>query len=135
MRSKEWLKNILNEKKMTQKELAEKTGLSLNAISKIVRGERYGSDDTWVKIINALSDEHQNISYECEDIIHDLNEDIEFYGKNHECTLIFKTIHGYLVFTDYIVINNEFKLNEDENYIKIKLADALKIFKSQNKIL
>ena len=48
----EWLKNMRLKKGLTQKELAEKIGLSVFAIQNIEQGQRKGSELTWKKILD-----------------------------------------------------------------------------------
>ena len=52
MRTADWLKRMRTELHMTQKELANKAGISVPAIAKIESGERFGSPETWEKIEN-----------------------------------------------------------------------------------
>lgn len=134
MKNKTWLKKILEAKKMTQKQLADKAGISLNAVSKIIRGERYGSDETWGKITKALENDCEIVSYECTQIIDDIKTAIAFKNKNDDCYLIYKKIDGYIVFIDF-ELDDDFELDQDEFKIKTTLKDALQIFESQNKTI
>lgn len=57
MRTREWLKEKRNESKLTQRELADKIGLSPFTIEQIEQGKRLGSAETWEKIENFFSEE------------------------------------------------------------------------------
>lgn len=58
MEKSKWLKTMRLKKGLTQKELAEKTGLSIFTIANIEQGQRKGSELTWEKILNFF--ERQN---------------------------------------------------------------------------
>ncbi|WP_294361012.1 helix-turn-helix transcriptional regulator [uncultured Clostridium sp.] len=55
-KNKDWLINIRKQKGMTQKELADALGISINTLAKIEQGQRSGSDSTWMKIINLFGE-------------------------------------------------------------------------------
>lgn len=57
MRTREWLKEKRNENNLTQRELADKIGLSPFTIEQIEQGKRLGSAKTWEKIENFFSEE------------------------------------------------------------------------------
>jgi len=70
IKDKKWLKNKRIEKGLTQKELAEKTGLSVFTIQNIEQGSRKGSELTWEKIYNFFErGENPKISYDSEELI------------------------------------------------------------------
>lgn len=48
------LKAMLDESNMTQKDLADMSGLTEAMISRMVNGSRYGSLKSWIKICEAL---------------------------------------------------------------------------------
>ena len=48
------IRNVRKAKKMRQEDLAEKTGLSVNYIGNVERGEKIPSLETFLKIVNAL---------------------------------------------------------------------------------
>ena len=54
MKTKEWLINKRNDLNLTQKKLSEKSGVNILTIQAIEQGKRYGSDETWDKLIQAL---------------------------------------------------------------------------------
>jgi transcriptional regulator with XRE-family HTH domain len=54
----EWLKKMRLKKGLTQKELAEKTGISIHTIANIEQKQRKGSKLTWKKILNFFEKEN-----------------------------------------------------------------------------
>lgn len=141
MKTKEWLREKLKENNLTQKELAEGIGISLNAISKIVRGERFGSPDTWHKIENFFDVDEGFISYESGEIIKELSQDIEEFGSDHECILVYKIYNHNIIFTNYDFIVDECpfdpkkELRPGEKYVKSTLGEALQLFEDQDRII
>lgn len=137
IKTKEWLINMRKLNNLTQKELANRIGVSTHAIAKIERGERLGSVETWDKINNYFDESH--ISYECSDVIREIKEDIEEYGNDTVCYLYYSIRQNMIVFHDYALIedlsNPAFKLQVDELRLKGTLKQALEIFESQNKII
>ena len=77
-RGSAWLKAIRKEKGLTQKQLAEKIGISVNTLSNIEQGQHIGSDETWNKIANFFGEkEYMKVSRETlesllNDIIYDM---------------------------------------------------------------
>ena len=53
-----WLKKMRLKKGLTQKKLAEKTGISIHTIANIEQGQRKGSPATWKKILNFFKKEN-----------------------------------------------------------------------------
>ena len=136
IKTKEWLIGIRKANNLTQKELANKLGVSSHTIAKIERGERIGSVETWDKINNYFDESH--ISYECSDVLSEIKEDIDEYGDDTVCYLYYSIRHNMIVFHDYALIedlsNPAFKLQEDEFRLKGTLKQALEIFESQNRV-
>lgn len=77
---------------------------------------------------------HLQVSYECSDIIKDIEDQISFLGEEAECYIICKKMDGYIIFVDCLS-NDDFTLFEDEFSIKTTLKDALILFENQNKIV
>lgn len=136
MRTKEWLKSKRIEKGISQKELANKIGVSTFAIEKIERGERMGSEDTWTKIESYFDQEKNNFGYilfcgiqqyeflkekyqynvtlnPLRKKVNDLNEVISFLKKeNFKCEI--QSNNAYCnTFTIY-QLNQKFNDNETE---------------------
>ena len=142
MRTRNWLKEKRNESKLTQRELADKIGLSPFTIEQIEQGKRLGSAETWEKIENFFSEETDiKISYESEDLIEELKQDIAEFGEDHPCILVYKVIEDYIFFTNYDFITEEDSFNpdkeleKDERYLETTFKYALEVFEAQNKIL
>lgn len=71
MKTKEWLINKRNDLNLTQKKLSEKSGVNILTIQAIEQGKRYGSDETWDKLIKAL-----DIKF------YDFKEILDYYGSD-----------------------------------------------------
>lgn len=69
MKTKEWLINKRNDLNLTQKKLSEKSGVNILTIQAIEQGKRYGSDETWEKLIKAL-----DVKF------YDFKDILEYYG-------------------------------------------------------
>ena len=148
MKTKEWLKEKRTEKGLTQQELAEKLGFSVFTIENIEQGKRLGSADTWTKIENFFDDDEPKISFESNDLIEEIKKDIEEFGEDETCFLIYKIINNNIIFVNYDFdveedfFSDEIKpfdpkkdLKKDEKYLKTTLQYALEVFEVQNKIM
>ena len=71
MKTKEWLINKRNDLNLTQKKLSEKSGVNILTIQAIEQGKRYGSDETWDKLIKAL-----DVKF------YDFKDILEYYGSD-----------------------------------------------------
>lgn len=139
MRTKEWLKDQRGKNNLTQRELANKIGISPYTIEQIEQNKRLGSAETWEKIENYFNNEfEEQISFDSEDLIREIKSDIEEFGEDHQCILIYKNIGSYIFFTnyDFIVDEQPFEpekeLQNDEKYMITSLQYALEVFESQN---
>lgn len=68
-KNRDWLINIRKQKGMTQKELADALGISINTLAKIEQGQRSGSDSTWMKIINLFGEYEDSMKISEENIL------------------------------------------------------------------
>lgn len=59
------LGQVLQAQGLTQKDLADRTGLSVSMISRLVSGERSGMIDTWFMIAKALHVRLDDLVYVC----------------------------------------------------------------------
>ena len=138
IKTKEWLITSRKNANLTQQELADKIGVSVQTIAKIEQGQRVGAVETWEKI-NTLLDNEISFSYACDNMISEVEEDIELYGFECHCYLYYKLEKNLIIFTDYALDEDfedeSFKLNPGEQTMISTLSDALKIFKYQNHIL
>jgi len=138
MKTKEWLREQLKIKNITQKELADGTGISVNAISKIIRGERLGSPESWEKILNFLEYDGSIYSFDSEELIEEIKQDIEEFGEDEQCYLFYQIIDNNIIFDNYDFIVDEMPLTKEElkeNYIITSLKNALEFLERQNEIL
>lgn len=148
MKTKEWLKEKRTEKGLTQQELAEKLGFSVFTIENIEQGKRLGSAETWTKIENFFDDDEPKISFESNDLIEEIKKDIEEFGEDETCLLIYKIINNNIIFVNYdFDVEEDFfddgikpfdpkkELKKDEKYLKTTLQYALEVFEAQNKIM
>ena len=71
MKTKEWLINKRNDLNLTQKKLSEKSGVNILTIHAIEQGKRYGSDETWDKLIKAL-----DVKF------YDFKDILDYYGSD-----------------------------------------------------
>lgn len=158
MRTKDWLKQKRQATKISQQSLADATGLSPFTIQQIEQGKRKGSNETWTAIeayfatshkldktikknIKKIDDNDIMMSYNSDELIDELLEDIEEFGPQEKCILFYKEVNSHLIFTnyDYLVEEMPFdpkkELEEGEKYIETTLGYALDVFTAQNKII
>ena len=79
------------------------------------------------------------ISYECSELIEELEEDIIKFGENEEVIVWCKNIDGTTIYTNYD-FDTDMKIHsseveKDEYLIKIPMKDLLTKLREQNKIL
>lgn len=79
------------------------------------------------------------ISYECEEIIEELKEDIAEFG-NINMYAFFDMIDGVKILTDYTFIEDELPLKQEEfaehtEVIIMRAKDILAILEEENKII
>lgn len=78
------------------------------------------------------------ISYECEELIEELESDIKEFG-NIDMYAFFDEVNGYTFLTNYDFIDDEIKLKTEEigkSIVQILKAEKiLEILKKQNEIL
>ncbi|MCM1052436.1 MAG: helix-turn-helix transcriptional regulator [Ruminococcus sp.] len=153
MRTAEWLKNKRVQYSLTQAQLAKAIGVSSYTITNIEQGQRMGSAETWEKIENYFNGETptKKISYESTELIEELKRDIEEFGEDHPCILIYKVVEDYILFTNYDFViekdnlfpdendpepfNPDKELEQGESYIETTFKYALEVFEAQNKII
>ena len=86
------------------------------------------------KLIGLNIELEGNISYECSNIIEDLNDDIIEFGRNQLCRVYKKYKDLYLVFYDYAIVGFD-SLDDDPNFVETTLGKAREIFKAQNSLI
>lgn len=79
------------------------------------------------------------VSYDCEELIEELKEDIEEFGEDEEMYAFFEVICGHTFLTNYDFITEEEQLRPEEvseaTVQIMKAKDILKILEEQNKII
>lgn len=145
MRTKEWLINQRTKHVLTQRQLANKIGVSCYTIENIEQGKRMGSVEVWKKIENYFDNNNDDayvVSYDSSKMINDINDDILEFGKDSLCYLIYKVYDNHIIFTNYVLENDEYlpfdktkDIEKDEKYIKTSLQYALEVFEAQNNII
>lgn len=142
MRTREWLKEKRINYSLTQAQLAKEIGVSTFTIENIEQGKRLGSVDTWEKIEKYFFNEQElKISYDSEGLIFELKEDIEEFGENEPCILVYKVIDNRIFFTNYDFVikedpfNPDKELDDDEFFIETNLKYALEVFEKQNETI
>lgn len=127
-RTGKWLRHMLERHGMTQQELADKCGLSLFAISKLVNGHRHGSDDTW-EIIEAVFDKTMHtlhfISREGDEVTLDITG--QYRGIFDMIALAKEYGYDENIIADYVlsmrgmfeelILNQEETADSDEAYV------------------
>lgn len=126
--------------KLTQKELAELTGVNLYTIQNIEQGKRKGSEET-IKILNEYFDnfheESPHLSTDSEDLIKELEEDIFLLGEDEVLYAMFEIKSGKLFITDYDFANEPLVQEDIDAYdliVELKAKDVLKFLKIQNRL-
>ena len=130
IRTKEWLKKQREKAKLTQKELADNTGISVNAIRNIEQGQRLGSIETWTKIERFFNEE--NCSFEYTSLIASVKNDIEHWDETKQCFLYYVVVDNHIVINDYSL---EKPSNNTERVLTGTLKQALDIFENENKLI
>lgn len=158
MRSGKWFKRMREMLDISQSKLSEEAGVTKSTIENIEQGKRKGPEETWLKIEEYFNLCHEmddvTYSYASDDLIAEITEDIEEFGKDKACYLMYKIIDKHLFFVDYQILdmeedireleldeeekqqlfNVEKDLADDEYYLETTLEYALKVFEIQNKI-
>ena len=138
IKTKEWLIEARRSAGLTQQQLANKIGVGVPTIAKIEQGQRIGSLGTWEKINSVLGD-NISTSYNCDDLIREVYEDIKLYGATCICYLYYKLEGSAVVFTDYAIeddLDDEaFNIEPGETQMIATLQQALDIFRCQNQII
>lgn len=79
------------------------------------------------------------VSYDSSELIEEIKEDIDLYGKDYKCYVYYKKVDGYKVCTDYALEedlkNQVFNSEKGEFRVETTLIKALKIFQKENIIL
>ena len=86
-----------------------------------------------------INQDGESISYECDDLIEELNKDIKEFGGNTVVAVWCKDVSGVTIYTNYDFIEEKDPLREDEiyegEYIKpMTMTALLTLLEIQNSI-
>lgn len=143
MRTKDWLIKNRKNNNLTQEQLAHIIKVSPFTIQQIEQGKRMGSTETWNKIENYFNSNNDDvlISYDDNNLIEEIKQDINEFGVDYPCILIYTTFKQHIIFKDYTLISKDLpfdpstELNKNEKFLKTSLQYALEVFEAQNKLL
>ncbi len=132
-----WLKELREYHKMTQQELAYATDLNVFTIQNIEQGKRTGSIEVMKALLCFFNSD--NTSFDSEELIAELKEDIEEFGENTILYAMFEIIDYHLFLTNYDFIEKEKPLTKKEKsqycvIAKYKAKDILHILEVQDDI-
>lgn len=85
-----------------------------------------------------INDLGQKISYECSELIEELEQDIAEFGQDLEVIVITEIKHGVKLYKDYTFFKGRDgfgNLKPGESEETIKAVDLLEIYKKENSIL
>lgn len=139
---------------LPKENLLKKLGISTSTIENIEQGKRLGTAETWEKIEGFFENDNLiSISYDSEELIEELKQDILEFGEDYPCILVYKIIEDHIFFTNYDFIIEEddidvFDNNDDirpfnpkkdlhpgEKYITTTFKYALEVLEAQNKTI
>lgn len=137
MRTGKWLIKERKAEGLNQEQLSDILKIDLKEIQNIENGSELGSADIWDKLENYFP-KYAKYSYDSEDLITELEQDIAEFGEEETCVLFYKNIDERILFTnyDFVVegVNYLEELEEDEKYIISNFKYALEVFKAQNEL-
>ncbi len=76
-----------------------------------------------------------NISFDSEDLIQDVENDLLMYPKDEPTKLIIKEFEGHYVFIDYRLANYDDDTTDENITVITTLEKALEVFKLQDSII
>jgi hypothetical protein len=85
---------------------------------------------------NFRNEQGQKISYDCSELIYELEQDIAEYGSDLMVDVITQMHLGVKIYKDYMFTDtNDLKLNADESLERIKATDLIELYREENKII
>lgn len=138
IKTNEWLKYKLEEKKLNSEELANIINVSVQEISEILYGATIGSAKTWQKLLSYFGSSF-NVSVASDKFIAELLEEIELYGPNYFCNVFYVIDSAEnIIIKDYLLQEDMSGAYDDElakmNMATMPLKEALSLFRLQDKI-
>ena len=87
-----------------------------------------------------INSQGAKISYECEDLIDELSEDIREFGESLEVEVITAQHCGVTIYKDYNLPSegdseNDFQLAEGETLVRISAIELLRLYEEQDSVL
>lgn len=133
----QWVKELLKENGMSEKDLCEQTGLSEKVVDRLLN-EDEADEQTWNVVLTQLNT-YPALDYPAESILEDLQNDMNQLGPEAECAVYYGVNDGDLIFTDYkLPGQHDHGANEpiDQlSVIHITLEEAYELFEKQNMTL
>ena len=81
------------------------------------------------------------VSYECEELIDELQDDIEEFGEDLVVEVVTEMMHGVKIYKDYNFLpeekpdGNSFVLTMSERIEHIRAVDLLEIYREQDEVI
>lgn len=79
------------------------------------------------------------ISYDCQELIDELKQDIEEFGSHLILDVVVQDVEGVTIYKDYNFIENdpatEFTLEPGERIVKMTAATLLMMYEKENELL
>lgn len=87
--------------------------------------------------MNSFRNENgQKISYDCSELIYELEHDIAEYGNDLMVDVITQMHLGVKVYKDYVFIDTKgLELADNESLERIKATDLIDLYREENKII
>ena len=137
IKTSEWLKNKMDENSHSSFDLSNLAGLKTSEIESILNGD-LGTVQEWKKIFSVYKN-LPKISFDCENLIQEVQEEIEIHGPNEKVFAYYKINSDCIIFDDYLlpedydpILDSDLKT---ENRITLDLKTLLDYLVEQNKII
>lgn len=134
-----WLKRARSLASMPLAELAKQASVTPDMISKIESGARKGSGETWDKLLHALNVKDSLVSFDSEELIEEIKQDIAEFGADEECWLFYDFAGDNILFTNYDFIEPEAPITTaeigDEKIMRSTLGATLELLEHQDRII
>ena len=137
IKTSEWLKNKMDENSHSSFDLSNLAGLKTSEIESILNGD-LGTVQEWKKIFSVYKN-LPKISFDCENLIQEVNEEIEISGPNQKVFAYYYVKSDCIIFEDYLLPEDYDPILDSDlkklNKITLDLKTLLDYLKEQNKII
>lgn len=137
MRTRNWLINKRKELNLNQEQFAELIKVDLEEIKEIENGDTLGSLNFWKVVRDYFK--YPKYAYESNELLEELESDIEEFGEEHECVLMYKEVDNHIIFTNYDFIVEEESIEEvledNEKYIITTFKYAYEMLEYINEVI